>query len=63
MTTEYTTKTMQYKNCTIIVERPILLKTEQEKREAHVKAAAERVMRDYLARKERGRPEHDSIQH
>ena len=52
---EYTVNTMQYGNCTIIIERPILLKSEQEKREAHVKAVAERVMRDYLARKERVR--------
>ena len=54
MTTEYTVKTIQYGNCTIIIERPVLLKAEQEKREAQVKAVAERVMRDYLARKEKG---------
>lgn len=49
----YRTKTLRHGNCTIIIERPILLKDEQEKREAQVKATVERGLRDYLIRKER----------
>lgn len=48
----YRTKTVQYGNCTIIIERPILSPAEQAKREAHVKATTERALRDYFMRKE-----------
>lgn len=49
----YRTKTVQYGNCTIIIERPILTPAEQAKREAQVKATLERALRDHINRKEK----------
>ena len=49
----YATKTMQYKNCTIIVNRPILSPEEQKKREEQVATELSYVLRDYVLRKER----------
>ena len=49
----YRIKTIQHGACTIQVLRPILDEKERQKREAHVKAVAERVLRDYYIRKER----------
>ncbi len=47
----YRTKTVQYGNCTIIIERPILTEAEQAKREAQVKSTLERALRDYIKKK------------
>ena len=49
----YATKTMQYKNCTIIVNRPILSQEEQKKREDEVSEGLALVLRDYVSRKKR----------
>ena len=49
----YATKTMQYKNCTIIVNRPILSQEEQKKREDEVSEGLALVLRDYVLRKKR----------
>lgn len=48
----YRIKVIQYNGCTIEILRPELSEQEQAKREAHVKAVAERVLRDYYKRKE-----------
>lgn len=48
----YATKTMQYKNATIIVNRPILSPAEQKKREEEVSEALAYALRDYVRRKE-----------
>lgn len=47
----YRTKTVQFGNCTIIIERPILTPAEQAKREAQVKSTLERALRDYIHKK------------
>lgn len=47
----YRTKTVQFGNCTIIIERPILTPAEQVKREAQVKSTLERALRDYIHKK------------
>lgn len=49
----YREKIIQKGECTIRILRPILDEKEQAKREAHVKAVAERVLSDYYKRKER----------
>ena len=49
----YLIKTIQKGSCTIHILRPVLDEKEKAKREAHVKAVAERVLRDYYIRKER----------
>ena len=49
----YRIKTVTHGNCTIQILRPELDEKEQAKREAHAKAVAERVLRDYYIRKER----------
>ena len=49
----YATKTRQYKNCTIIVNRPILSQEEQKKREDEVSEGLALVLRDYVSRKKR----------
>ena len=49
----YATKTMQYQNCTIIVNRPILSPEEQKKREDEVSEGLALVLRDYVLRKKR----------
>ena len=51
----YATKTLQYKNCTIIVNRPILSPEEQKKREEQVSMGIAMVVRDYELRKGRER--------
>lgn len=47
----YRTKTVQFGNCTIIIERPILTEAEQAKREAQVKSTLERALRDHIHKK------------
>ena len=49
----YREKVIKKGACTIRILRPILDEKEQAKREAHVKAVAERVLSDYYIRKER----------
>ena len=49
----YRIKTVKHGSCTIQILRPELDAKEQAKREAHTKAVAERVLRDYYIRKER----------
>ena len=49
----YYEKVIQKGQCTIRILRPILDEKEQAKREAHVKAVAERVLSDYYIRKEK----------
>lgn len=49
----YKSKVITYGNCTIQIFRPELDEKERTKREAHAKAVAERVLRDYYIRKER----------
>lgn len=49
----YSVKVIERGNCTIQILRPELPPEEQAKREAHTKAVAERVLRDYYIRKER----------
>ena len=49
----YLVKTIKKGACTIEILRPILDDKERAKREAHVKAVAERVLSDYYKRKER----------
>ena len=48
----YRVKIIQRGACTIQILRPELDAGERAKREAHVKAVAERVLRDYYKRKE-----------
>lgn len=48
----YRTKTLQYGNCTIIINRPILEPDEQKKRELQVCKGVELGLRDYILRKE-----------
>lgn len=48
----YRVNVIQYNGGTIEILRPELSPEEQAKRVAHVKAAAERVLRDYYKRKE-----------
>ncbi len=45
-------KTIKKGSCTIQIFRPELDAKEQEKREAHLKAVAEGVLREYYIRKE-----------
>ena len=49
----YRIKVIQRNGCTIEILRPELSAEEQTKREAHVKAVAERVLRDYYKGKEK----------
>lgn len=49
----YKTKVITHGNCTIHLFRPDLDEREREKREAHVKAVAERTLSNYYIRKER----------
>ena len=49
----YRIKTIKKGNCTIQVLRPELDAKERTKREARVKAVAERTLRDYYNRKEK----------
>jgi hypothetical protein len=49
----YKVKTIKKGACTIHIFRPILDDKEREKREAHTKAVAERVLSNYYIRKER----------
>ena len=48
----YCIKVIEHSGCTIRILRPILDEKEQAKREARIKKAAERVLRDYYKRKE-----------
>lgn len=48
----YKVKTIKKGACTIHILRPILDEKEKAKREAHLKAVAERVLTDYYKRKE-----------
>lgn len=50
---EYTTKTIQYGACTIIIQRPILTPAERAKREKQVQANLESTLKDHYIRKER----------
>ena len=47
----YLTKTMKYKNCAIIINRPILTPEEQKKREEEVGRGLSFALRDYVWRK------------
>lgn len=49
----YRVKVIKHGDCTIEILRPELDEKEQAKREAHLKAVAERVLRDYYKRKEK----------
>lgn len=49
----YKTKVIQHGNCTIRIFRPDLDAKEQAKREAHLKAVAERTLSNYYIRKEK----------
>ena len=49
----YFVKVIQHNGCTIQILRPELSEHEREKRVAHIKKAAERVLRDYYKRKEK----------
>lgn len=49
----YRVKIIERGNCTIQILRPELEENEQTKREAHVKAVAERTLRDYYKGKEK----------
>lgn len=48
----YRVKVIEHNGCTIRILRPELDAGEQSKREAHVKAVAERVLSEYYKRKE-----------
>lgn len=48
----YKTKVIKHGNCTIHILRPDLDERERVKREAHVKAVAEKVLLNYYKRKE-----------
>lgn len=48
----YKVKTIQKGNCTIQILRPELDDKERKRREAQVKAVAERVLREHYIRKE-----------
>lgn len=50
---EYTTQTVQYGACTIVIQRPILTETERSKREKQVQATLSSTLRDYYIRKDR----------
>lgn len=50
---DYTTQTIQHGSCTITIQRPILTPAEQTKRGQAVKGTLERVLRDYVRRKEK----------
>lgn len=49
----YRVKIIKHGECTIRILRPELDEKEQAKREAHVKAVAERFLTNYYIRKER----------
>lgn len=49
----YRVKIIKHGECTIRILRPELDEREQAKREAHVKAVAERVLSNYYIRKEK----------
>lgn len=49
----YRVKFIEKDGCTIQILRPEQSEEEQTKREAHTKAVAERVLRDYYNRKEK----------
>ena len=49
----YRAKILECENFTIRILRPELDETERAKREAHVKAAAERLLSNYYKRKEK----------
>lgn len=49
----YLTKTLKYKNCTIVVNRPIFTPEEQKKQEQQVCRNLERALQGYYARKEK----------
>ena len=48
-----TSKTIRHGSCTVILHRPELTQTERAKRERAAKETLERVMREYLNRKEK----------
>jgi hypothetical protein len=50
---EYTTKTVQFGACTIVIQRPILAQAERDKREKQVQATLSSTLRDYYIRKDR----------
>ena len=49
----YRVKVIERDGCTIQILRPELDEKEQAKREKHLKAVAERTLRDYYNRKEK----------
>ena len=48
----YHCKTLTRNGCTIQILRPVLSEVEQQKRQAHARAVAERVMTKYIYKKE-----------
>ena len=48
----YRVKIVKHGDCTIRIFRPVLDEQERAKREAHVKAVAERALSNYYKRKE-----------
>ena len=48
---EWTSETLQYGNCTIVVHRPVLTKEETAKRERQVQAVLGSTMKTYITRK------------
>ena len=46
------TKTIHHGSCTINIHRPVLTEAERAKQERKTKEALERVMRDYIHKKE-----------
>lgn len=49
---DWTSKTIQHGNCTIVVHRPTLPKDEADKRTRQVQIVLEATMKNYIARKE-----------
>lgn len=48
-------KTIRHGSCTVIIHRPELTHTERAKREQAAKETLERVMREYLNRKDQAK--------
>ena len=49
---EWTSKTIQHGNCTIVIHRPVLTKEEAAKRARQVQTVLGSTMRNYINRKE-----------
>lgn len=50
---DYTSKTIQFEGCTIVIHRPVLSSAERAKREDNLKTRLGHTLRDYVNRKDK----------